>query len=81
MAGYGQVASEYWPAAAIGALLVLALVAWTVVALLRIRRHRRHSAGDQPVVEASVVRERLAGRIDTATYRSRMHDLASGRRP
>lgn len=31
--------------------------------------------------EALVVRDRLAGHIDAPTYRSRMHDLARGRRP
>lgn len=32
------------------------------------------------IEEGLVVRERLDGHIDAATYRSRMHDLASGRR-
>lgn len=32
------------------------------------------------IAEGLVVRERLDGHIDAATYRSRMHDLASGRR-
>jgi len=126
MTGYGHVVSGYWPATAIGALLVLTLVAWTVVMVRRIHRHKRRPVGDQPAVEtpaaqrraapstdspatntpvtprppgsaesrptqkergalliaeAFLARERLAGRIDAATYRSRMDDLVSGRRP
>jgi hypothetical protein len=32
------------------------------------------------IAEGIVVRDRLAGHLDAATYRSRMHDLASGAR-
>jgi len=33
------------------------------------------------IAEAVVVRERIAGQIDTATYQALMHDLAVGGRP
>ena len=32
------------------------------------------------IAEAMIVRERLSGQIDAATYRSRMNDLVSGHR-
>jgi hypothetical protein len=32
------------------------------------------------IAEAIIVRERVSGQIDAATYRTRMEDLVSGRR-
>jgi hypothetical protein len=126
MAGYGQITTGPWLATAIGALLVLHLLAWSVLTSSRVLRRRRNIADELPatarsaapqrgalaadtatnpptatppragpatrrstgkdryallIAEALVVRERLAGHIDTATYQTRMHDLASGGRP
>jgi hypothetical protein len=125
MAGYGQITTGPLLATAIGALLALHLLAWSVLTSSRVLRRRRNIAGESPAAtmstapqrdvlavdtatnpptatppragpatrrptgkdrsalltaEALVVRERLAGHIDTTTYQTRMHDLASGSR-
>ncbi|MEU5260119.1 hypothetical protein [Amycolatopsis sp. NPDC021455] len=89
-AAYGQVTTGYWPAVVIGVALLLVLVVTTIVAVRRWHRAATSSAPAVPgdadvprercrvlIAEALIVRERVAGRIDAATYRTRMSDLVS----
>ncbi|MCV7155785.1 hypothetical protein QYF68_02930 [Mycolicibacterium austroafricanum] len=80
MAAYG----EGWLAVVIGAALLLVLLVAIVAAALRARR-RRHDATAVArcwglIAEALVVRQRVSGQIDAATYQARMNDLVAGGR-
>jgi len=84
MAAYGEVTSGRWLAVVIGAVLLLILMVATVAAALRARR-RRHDATPVTrcwglIAEALVVRQRVSGQIDAATYQARMNDLVAGGR-
>ncbi|AEV73380.1 hypothetical protein MycrhN_2808 [Mycolicibacterium rhodesiae NBB3] len=80
----GEVTSVGWLAVVIGAVSLLILIVAIVAAALRARR-RRHDATAVArcwglVAEALVVRQRVSGQIDAATYQARMNDLVAGGR-
>ncbi|WP_396928210.1 hypothetical protein [Mycolicibacterium sp.] len=79
------VVASPWLSAVIGGTVLAALIASAL--LLRVRaKHRRSEAAAVArcrgmVAEALVVRQRVAGKIDSDTYQQLMNDLAAGRRP
>lgn len=85
MAAYGgEVTSGGWLAVLVGAVSVLILIAAIVAAALR-ARSRRHDATAVArcwglIAEALVIRQRVSGQIDAATYQARMNDLVAGGR-
>ena len=83
-ATYGVISAGYWPALVIGVVLVLLLTLLTVVAVVRARRRRQEATALARcrllIVEAMVVRARVSGQIDAATYQERMKELVSSGR-
>lgn len=84
MAAYGEATTGRWLAVVIGAVLLLILIVATVAAALRARRRRHDATAVAPcwglIAEALVVRQRVSGQIDAATYQTRMNDLVAGGR-
>lgn len=81
MEAYGQVTTGYWPAASIGAVLLLTLILSTTRAVIRRRRSRYKDAAVEPAVrpfgappsDVDVPVERCRGLITEAlTIRERM---------
>ena len=82
-ATYAVISAGYWPALVIGVVLLLVLILSTVAAVVRARRRRQEATGLARcrllIAEALVVRARVSGQIDAATYQQRMQDLVSNR--
>jgi hypothetical protein len=80
-APYADIGAGYWPALLIGVVLLLLLILSTVVAVIRARRRRQEATAVARcrllIAEAMVVRARVSGQIDAATYQQRMKDLVS----
>lgn len=80
---YGVVVANQWPAL-VGASVLVALAAAVLVGWLRARRRRKQAALARCwglIAEGLVIRQRVSGEIDSATYQQQMNDLAAGRRP
>lgn len=82
MAAYSHFVG-HGPVVVIGAVLLGILIGATVAAVVRAGR-RRHEAASLTrcwglITEALIVRQRISGQIDAATYQARMKDLVSGR--
>ena len=84
MAAYADVTTGYWTVVAIGAMLVAILVGLAIGAGWR--RHRRSRDASLGrcwglIAEGLIVRRRVSGEIDAATYQEQMNDLVSRGRP
>ena len=83
-ATYAVISAGYWPALVIGVVLILLLTLLTVIAAVRARRQRQEATSLARcrllIAEAMVVRARVSGQIDAATYQQRMRELVSSGR-
>ena len=80
MSAYANISSGHWVGVAIGVMLVVILVGLVVGAAWRRHRRSRDASIGRCwglIAEAVIVRRRVSGEIDAATYQEQMKDLVS----
>jgi hypothetical protein len=84
IAAHAEVSTAFWGVFAVGAVSLLILLVSRLAVVLRARRRRQEALAlahcRSLIMETLVVRARVSGQIDAATYQERMKDIVSSGR-